>query len=76
LVKITSPHKGQYLQVDKGVAIYGTSGDNVTTSDCEVSVIVNGIKPYQDTTPSGTHRKNDYSSWKFFLTPQRYSSEE
>lgn len=70
LVKITFPHKGQYVQVDKDVAIYGTSGDNATTSDCEVSVTVNGIKPYQHTTPIGTHWKDDYSKWKFTLTPQ------
>ncbi|MGB6593279.1 MAG: hypothetical protein WBE68_17405 [Candidatus Nitrosopolaris sp.] len=46
-IKITSPTKGQQVQVQ---AISGISADN-TTSGCKVSVIVNGIKPYQNATP-------------------------
>jgi hypothetical protein len=45
LVKITSPSKGQQVPVAKGLIISGTSADNATTSNCGVSVIVNGIKP-------------------------------
>src|SRR5436309_13056747 len=44
-VRITSPVKGQ--QVPVGIlTVTGTSKDNATT-DCQVFVIVNGIKPYQ-----------------------------
>jgi hypothetical protein len=66
-VKITSPTKGQQVQAGKDLAISGTSGGNAT-SGCQVSIIVNGIKPYQKTTPSGG--TNDYSKWSFMLTPK------
>jgi hypothetical protein len=55
------------VQAGKGLAISGTSGGNAT-SGCQVSIIVNGIKPYQKTTPSGG--TNDYSKWSFMLTPK------
>jgi len=73
LVKITFPHKGQHVLVDNDLVIYGTSAVNATTSDCKVSIIVNGIKPYQHTTPSGTHGQNNYSKWNFTLTT-RYTN--
>ena len=73
LVKITSPQKGQHVSVDKDLVIYGSSADNATASDCKVSIIVNGIKPYQHTTPSGSHGQNNYSKWNFTLTT-RYTN--
>ena len=50
-VKITSPTKGQQVPVGKDLPIYGTSiGTNATSNnDCKVSVIVNNVKPYQQT---------------------------
>jgi hypothetical protein len=69
LVKITSPTKGQQVPADKDLEIYGTSEYNIT-SDCKVSVIVNGIKPYQLTFPHGDAGVNDYSRWSFTLTPE------
>ena len=68
-VKITSPTKGQQVQAGKGLAISGTSGGNAT-SGCQVSVIVNGIKPYQNATPTGSSGPGDYSKWSFMLTPK------
>jgi len=68
-VKITSPTKGQQVQAGKGLAISGTSGGNAT-SGCQVSVIVNGIKPYQNATPTGSSGPHDYSKWSFILTPK------
>ena len=44
-VKITSPTKGQKVPVG-ALSISGESTDNAA-SDCAVSVILNGIKPYQ-----------------------------
>ena len=41
-VKITSPTKGQQVPVDRDLTISGISTDNSKTSDCKVSVIVNG----------------------------------
>jgi len=69
LVKITSPIKGQTVPVGKDLRISGTSTVNATTSNCSVSVIVNGIGRYHDASPNGTSSHNDYSKWNFTLTP-------
>ena len=45
-IKITSPAKGQQVRVGTPLTVIGTSLDNATSS-CQVSVIVNSIKPYQ-----------------------------
>jgi hypothetical protein len=60
LVKINSPTKGQQVPVGNDLVISGASADNLT-SDCKVSVIVNGIKPYQAAFPNGQNGQNDYS---------------
>src|ERR1051326_5336407 len=52
-VKIISPIKGQQIPVGKDLAISGTSIDNAT-SNCQVSVIVNHVRPYQPATAAGT----------------------
>ena len=69
LVKITSPIKGQTVPVGKDLRISGSSTANATTSNCSVSVIVNGIGRYHDASPNGTSSHNDYSKWNFTLTP-------
>ena len=74
LVKISSPTKGQQVP-DKDLDIYGTSEYNII-SDCKVSVIVNGIKPYQLAIPHGDAGVNDYSRWSFTLTPEYTSIKE
>lgn len=69
-VKITSPAKGQEVAVGKDLLISGSSADNTTTPDCQVSVIANGIKPYHNALPSGSGGPaNNYSKWSFNLTP-------
>jgi hypothetical protein len=67
-VKITSPTKGQKVPVG-ALSISGESTDNAA-SDCAVSVILNGIKPYQPSAPTGPKGANDYSTWKSTLTPK------
>ena len=70
VIKITSPTKGQQFPVGSNLTIAGTSIDNGTTSpDCKVSVIVNGIWPYQQVIPTGHGGANDYSTWNYMLTP-------
>src|SRR3989442_10038218 len=64
LVKITSPTKGQQIHIGGNLLIYGTSADN-TTSDCKVSLIVNGVKPYRITSSNGEVGSNDYSKWNY-----------
>jgi hypothetical protein len=75
LVKIISPIKGQQVPVGDNLMISGTSADN-TTSDCKVSVIVNGIKPYHDAFPIGQDGQSDYSKWNFALNPTYTSIKE
>ena len=65
-VKIISPTKGQNVSTGT-IAVSGTSNDN-TTSDCHVSVIVNGIKPYQNASATGPGGENDYSKWNLTLS--------
>jgi hypothetical protein len=71
LVKITSPVKGQQVPVGN-ITISGTSSSNAT-NHCTVSVIINGIRPYQQTTSTGSKGLNDYSNWTFNATP-KYST--
>jgi hypothetical protein len=67
-VKITSPAKSEQVTSGRGLVVSGVSTDN-STSDCKVSVIVNGIRPYQQAIANGTGGTNDYSTWIFVITP-------
>src|SRR5689334_16580295 len=65
-VKITSPTKHQQIPINKNLIITGTTKhpvfpDNATTSDCQVSIIVNGIRPYHTATATGPGGAADYS---------------
>src|SRR6188472_2412372 len=56
-VKITSPTKHQLVPIGKNLIITGTARykgflDN-PTFNCQVSIIVNGIKPYHTATATG-----------------------
>ena len=72
-VNITSPEKGQQIPVGNNLTVSGKSTDEPTSNDCQVSVIVNSIKPYQPATANGTTGKNDYSKW-FFVLSSNYTS--
>jgi hypothetical protein len=81
-VKITSPKSGQLVFAsianasnptngtsnDSTLLVSGTATDNAD-SPCEVSVLLNDIRPYQPATPRGTSGIDDYSNWQFPLTP-------
>ena len=76
-IKVTSPNKGQQVPVGKDLTISGTSIDSASTN-CQLSVIVNKVRPYQPATPTtatgtggeggGAAAANDYSKWNFVLT--------
>jgi Bacterial Ig domain len=66
-VRITSPTRGQQVPVGKDLTISGTYIDNATVK-CEVSVIVNNVKLYQNTTAAGGGGAADYSKCNFALT--------
>jgi hypothetical protein len=65
-VKVVYPTTGQQINPNNNTLTFtGTSSDN-STSNCEVSIILNNIKPYQPTLPI---KEKDYSSWTFDLSP-------
>lgn len=70
-VKITSPAKGQQVPIG-GLTISGTSTDD-PVDNCQVSIILNGVKPYQETNATGpgseSGKATDYSTWKYTFTP-------
>jgi F5/8 type C domain len=65
-ITISSPEQGQQVPVGQ-LTISGTSTDNPTT-DCQVSVDVNDVKPLQNATATGPGGVNDYSTWQFTYT--------
>jgi hypothetical protein len=69
LVKITFPSKGQQIPVHSNLTVTGISLVNRTSSDCQVAIILNGIKPYQKAVPTGHGGANDYSTWNYRLAP-------
>ena len=66
-VKITSPTKGQQVPIGKDITISGTSLAN-PNSNCQITVIVNHVKPYQPATAAGPVGSKDYSKWNFVLS--------
>jgi hypothetical protein len=81
-IRITSPERDQLIPTTTGsnqgsdigtstngtLVISGTASDD-SKSPCDVSVLVNDVRPYQPATPKGTSGENDYSNWEFHLTP-------
>jgi hypothetical protein len=67
-VKITDPAKGEQVAIGKNLTLSGTSSYNAT-SNCVVFVIVDGVRPYQKTIPTGQAGAYDYSKWKYTFTP-------
>jgi hypothetical protein len=65
-VKITSPNDGDKVSISGNLTITGASSDNNSTN-CQVAVIVNDVKPYQASSPTGPKGSSDYSQWKFIL---------
>lgn len=67
-VKVASPINDEQVSVgNNNLKFIGTSTDSIN-SDCQVSVILNDIKPYQNVLPTGPGGKGDYSLWSFLLT--------
>ena len=65
-IKIDSPLGNQQLPVGE-LTISGTSTDN-STSQCQVYVDWNNLKPYQLATPTGSNGSSDFSTWNFTYT--------
>ncbi len=68
-LKILSPHDGQKVSItDDNLVVSGTSSDD-KSKDCKVSILLNGVKPYQKTIATGNNGASDYSTWKYKLDP-------
>jgi hypothetical protein len=69
-VKIISPTRGQQVLISKNLTVSGISvtTGNPATSHCQVSVIVNNVKPYQQAKGTGPGGAADFSKWNFVLT--------
>ena len=65
-VKIIYPDKGQTTDVGSSLEISGESRYDPSYA-CRVSVIINDVKPYQKTTPTGDRMGNDYATWKYTI---------
>ena len=71
-VNIVSPPKGEVVPAGSLLTVSETSGDNAQTN-CNIQIIVNDNRPYQDTIPVGP---GDYSKWTFVVNPQYAEIEE
>lgn len=75
-LKITSPINGQNISAGSNLTVSGIATGNISTSTrnnsdgkrCYVSLIVNNVKPYQNTTADGPKGVNDYSKWYYTLS--------
>ncbi|HEY5631590.1 MAG TPA: hypothetical protein VIR31_05645, partial [Nitrososphaeraceae archaeon] len=67
-VKITSPAKGQQVPIGKNLTVLGTSIGNASTSNCQVLVGLNGIRPFPSATGTGPGGAADYSTWSHVLS--------
>ena len=67
-ITITSPVKGQQVPVGQDLQVTGTSNAKASSSDCKITVNLNGIKPYQPVVANGPGGGNDYSQWSFTIT--------
>jgi len=69
-VKIISPAKGQQVPIGKDLTVSGitSTGAGNATSHCQVSIIANGVKPYQQASATGPGGQTDYSKWNFILS--------
>ena len=65
-IRIDSPLGNQQVPVGE-LTISGTSTDN-STSQCQVYVDWNNLKPYQLATPTGSNGSSDFSTWNFTYT--------
>jgi hypothetical protein len=66
---INSPTGGQQIPLGSTFNIKGTSTAANDSKHCIVSVIINSIRPYQNTIPTGTNGTQDYTSWQYTGDP-------
>ena len=65
-VKIANPIRGQKIAAAQELEVQSESSDS-TSKDCEVSVIVNNIRPYQKASAAGPSGDSDFSKWRYAI---------
>ena len=66
-IKIVTPETDQKIPAGKELTVSGESSDDAS-KDCDVSVIVNYVKPYHTASAMGAGGIDDYSQWNFTLS--------
>ena len=66
-IKIVTPETDQQIPAGKEFTVSGESSDD-TSKDCDVSVMVNYVKPYHTASATGAGGSDDYSQWNFTLS--------
>jgi hypothetical protein len=75
-IKITSPAKGQRIPIDNhNLTVAGISTYN-TSMNCQVSILMNEMKPYKQATAKGENGTLDYSTWKYIFTSKDFLIKE
>ena len=65
-IEIVSPNSDQTANTESDLEISGISNYD-SRNTCHVSVIINDVKPYRKTIPTGGDMKSDYSTWKYVI---------
>ncbi len=65
-IEIVSPNSDQTANTESDLEISGISNYDPRNT-CHVSVIINDVKPYRKTIPTGGDMKSDYSTWKYVI---------
>lgn len=65
-IEIVSPNSDQTANTESDLEISGISTYDPRNT-CHVSVIINDVKPYRKTIPTGGDMKSDYSTWKYVI---------
>jgi hypothetical protein len=65
-IEIVYPNSDQTANTERDLEISGISNYDPRNT-CHVSVIINDVKPYRKTIPTGGDMKSDYSTWKYVI---------
>jgi hypothetical protein len=65
-IRIIYPNNDQTANIDSDLEISGISNYD-SSNRSHVSVIINDVKPYKKTIPTGANMKSEYTTWKYVI---------
>jgi hypothetical protein len=71
-IEIVYPNSDQTARIESNLEISGISNYD-PSNVCSVSVIVNDIKPYKKSIPTGGNKTSEYFTWKYVIEPDSNS---